>query len=173
MDILPAFKKINTFVLDIDGVLTDGSVLVLSDGSQARRMNIRDGYTLQLAVKKKYHVIIISGAAESSVKDRLEKLGIQDIFFSVHNKLELLQELMKGYGLQKEQVLYMGDDIPDLEVMQICGIACAPADAVAEIKNMAHYISPVNGGQGCVRDVMEKVFKMRGDWLNDSSIPSK
>ncbi len=173
MDILPAFKKINTFVLDIDGVLTDGSVLVMSDGSQARRMSIRDGYILQLAVKKQYHVIIISGAPESAVKGRLEKLGIHDIFFSVHNKIELLQELIKGYSLQKEQVLYMGDDIPDLEVMQICGIACAPVDAVAEIKNIAHYISPVNGGQGCVRDVMEKVLKMRGDWLNDSSIPSK
>lgn len=173
MNILPAFKEITTFVFDVDGVLTDGTILVLPDGSQARRMSIRDGYTLQLAVKKQYHVLIISGAAESSVKDRLQKLGIKDIFFSVYNKVELLQEMMKRYGLVKQQVLYMGDDIPDLEVMKICGISCAPADAVAEIKSIAHYISPFNGGNGCVRDVMEKVMKMRGDWLNETSIPSK
>ncbi len=173
MNIFSAFKEITTFVLDVDGVLTDGTILVLPDGSQARRMSIRDGYSLQLAIKKSYHVIIISGAAASSVKDRLEKLGIQDIFFSVHDKVELLEKKMLEYNLNKQQVLYMGDDIPDLDVMKICGLACSPADAVGEIKNIAHYISPVNGGQGCVRDVMEKVMKIRGDWFNDTSIPSK
>jgi 3-deoxy-D-manno-octulosonate 8-phosphate phosphatase (KDO 8-P phosphatase) len=168
--LLHKFKHITTFVFDVDGVLTDGNLLVLPGGVMARTMNIKDGYALQLAVKKGYHVLVISGGNSPEVKDRLEKLGVTHVWMQVSDKPAVLKEYMQQQQLAAETVLYMGDDIPDLQVIQLAGLPCCPADAVQEIKEKSLYISHLTGGKGCVRDVIEKVMKLRGDWGEDSSV---
>lgn len=173
MNILAAFKEIKAFVFDVDGVLTDSTILVLSNGEQARRMSIKDGYALQLAVKMDYKVIVISGADVSAVKDRLERLGIAEIHFGVKSKVSLLQEISQQYSLEPSNILFMGDDIPDLEALKWSGLPCCPSDAVQEVKAVAQYISPFTGGAGCVRDAIEKTLKLNNHWLPDTSIPSK
>ena len=170
---LDQFKHITTFVFDVDGVLTDGTLFVLPDGLMARRMNIKDGYALQLAVKKGYHVVIISGGNSPEVKHRLANLGIKEIWMQVTDKLSVLEKFMQQRKLNKSAVLYMGDDIPDLAVLQAAGLPCCPADAVQEIKEKATYISHLKGGEGCVRDVIEKVMKLRGDWGEDTTVRSQ
>ncbi len=173
MNLLAAFKPIKLFVLDVDGVLTDGNLLVLNNGEMARRMNIKDGYALQLAIKKGYQILVISGGNSEAVKERLRKLGITDTFMNVSDKVSILLEFVNQHQLQWAEVLYMGDDIPDLHPMKMAGMACCPADAVPEIKAISHYISPINGGEGCVRDVLEKVLKINGHWNFDETISSK
>ncbi|HRN90822.1 MAG TPA: HAD-IIIA family hydrolase [Ferruginibacter sp.] len=172
MNVLSAFKPIRAFALDVDGVLTDGTVLVTEEGDMLRRMHIRDGYALQLAINKGYHIIVISGSFSAGVKIRLERLGVTDVHMQVKNKSEILQRFIKSNGLSPEEVLYMGDDVPDMEVMQLAGLPCCPADAVPEIVQLARYISPLPGGTGCVRDVIEKTMKLQGNWTNDQSVPS-
>lgn len=173
MNILEKFKPIKTFVFDVDGVLTNGSLLILNDGQMARTMNIKDGYALQLAVKKGYRVVIISGGTSDSVKERLDKLGVKDCFLKVDNKKEKLIEYAMEHKLNWEEILFMGDDIPDYTSMQLTGLPCCPADAAAEIKQVSHYISPVGGGKGCVRDVIEKVLKLNGHWDLDTTVASR
>jgi 3-deoxy-D-manno-octulosonate 8-phosphate phosphatase (KDO 8-P phosphatase) len=173
MNILAAFKPIRLFVLDVDGVLTDGSLLLLNDGQMVRRMNIKDGYALQLAVKKGYHILVISGGHSEAVKLRLEKLGVNNVFMAVINKKEVLQQYINQHNLSKQEVLYMGDDMPDICVMQMAGLPCCPADAVAEIRDISSYISPLKGGEGCVRDIIEKVLKLNAHWNDDGNTPSK
>ena len=173
MSILEKFKSITTFVFDVDGVMTDGSVQVFDTGEQLRTMNTKDGYCLQLAVKKGYRILVISGGASEGVRLRLKKLGIQDVFLSVEDKLEKLREYARGHGLEEKDMLYMGDDMPDYEVMKQVGLACAPADAAPEIRHIAAYISSFPGGHGCVRDVIEKVLKLNGHWELDTSLASK
>jgi 3-deoxy-D-manno-octulosonate 8-phosphate phosphatase (KDO 8-P phosphatase) len=163
MSILDQFKQITTFIFDMDGVLTDGTVYVL-DGGQYRRMNIKDGFALQLAVKKGYRIAVISGSNSDAAVTRLHKLGIQDVFMDVKDKKSRLQEYMRQHNLQKAEVLMMGDDVPDYEIMKMAGLACAPADAAVEIKEIAHYISLSPGGMGCVRDVVEKVLRLNDHW---------
>jgi 3-deoxy-D-manno-octulosonate 8-phosphate phosphatase (KDO 8-P phosphatase) len=170
MNVLELFKPITTFIFDVDGVLTDGSLLVMPNGLHARRMNIKDGYALQLAVKRGYRVIIISGGDSPEVKERLHKLGVHEVLMGVKNKLQTLRQLMKDNSVEKDELLFMGDDIPDAEAMEIVGLPCCPADAVIEIKEASKYISHFKGGEGCARDVLEKVLKLRGDWNNDKSI---
>jgi 3-deoxy-D-manno-octulosonate 8-phosphate phosphatase (KDO 8-P phosphatase) len=173
MSVLEKFKSIRTFVFDVDGVMTDGSVLVYETGEQVRRMSTRDGYSLQLAVKKGYRVLVISGGSSEGVRQRLEYLGIRDIYLKVHDKVTVLTEYARRFGLDEKDMLYMGDDIPDYGAMQHVGLACAPADAAPEIRHIAAYISSFNGGQGCVRDVIEKVLKLNGHWELDLSVASK
>ena len=173
MSVLEKFKSIRTFVFYVDGVMTDGNVIVFETGEQVRRMNTRDGYSLQLAVKKGYRVVVISGGSSEGVRQRLLYLGIQDIFLQVHDKIKVLEEYAKEHGLNEKDMLYMGDDIPDLPAMRHVGLACAPADAAPEIRHIAAYISSFNGGQGCVRDVIEKVLKLNGHWDIDPSVASK
>ncbi len=170
MNLLELFKPVTCFVFDVDGVLTDGTLLLLPNGVMARRMNIKDGYALQLAVKKNYKVIVISGGDSPEVKQRLEKLGITDVFMKVEDKALLLEKLMKQYSLPAQEVLFMGDDLPDLSAMQVTGLRCCPADAAVEIKEISLYISHLKGGEGCVRDVIEKVMKLRGDWKEDTTV---
>ncbi|MFZ6023087.1 MAG: KdsC family phosphatase [Bacteroidota bacterium] len=170
---LAAFHHISTFVFDVDGVMTDGSLLVLPDGVMARHMNIKDGYALQLAIKKGYRVLVISGGDAPEVKDRLNKLGVTDVWMKTQHKKQVLAAYLEKHNITREQVLYMGDDIPDLDVMQLAGLPCCPLDAVQEIKDQSIYISHLNGGAGCVRDVMEKVMKLRGDWNEDTSVRSR
>jgi 3-deoxy-D-manno-octulosonate 8-phosphate phosphatase (KDO 8-P phosphatase) len=164
MMLLERFAKIKCFVFDVDGVLTDGGLLLLEDGQMARTMNIKDGYALQLAIKKGYRVLIISGGDSEPVKQRLERLGVLDVFLKVENKKQLLLDYLQKNKIDRNELLYMGDDIPDYEVMKEAGLPCCPADAVAEIKQIAAYISSLNGGAGCAREVIEKVLKQRGDW---------
>lgn len=173
MNVLANFTSIKAFVLDVDGVLTDGSLLLLDDGQMMRRMNIKDGYALQLAIKKGYHILIISGGSSDAVKLRLQKLGVNEVFMKVTDKKNMLISYVAKHNLLWEQVLYMGDDIPDLAAMQLSGLPCCPADAVPEIKTIAHYISPLNGGNGCVRDVIEKVLKLNSHWTVNESIASR
>jgi 3-deoxy-D-manno-octulosonate 8-phosphate phosphatase (KDO 8-P phosphatase) len=173
MSILEKFKSIRTFVFDVDGVMTDGSVQVFDTGEQLRTMNTKDGYCLQLAIKKGYRILVISGGLSEGVRLRLQKLGIQDVFLKVENKLEKLLEYTREHGLEEKDMLYMGDDIPDYQVMKQVGLACAPADAAPEIRHIAAYISSFAGGHGCVRDVIEKVLKLNGHWELDTSLASK
>jgi 3-deoxy-D-manno-octulosonate 8-phosphate phosphatase (KDO 8-P phosphatase) len=145
----------------------------MPEGEMVRRMNIKDGYALQLAVKKGYEVIIISGGKSDLVQERLEKLGISHIYMQVHDKAAVLQQYMQKHELSQEQVLFMGDDMPDLEVMSMCGLRCCPADACTEIKEMSHYISSQKGGEGAARDVIEKVLKLNNDWHHTTSVQSR
>ena len=172
MNALALLKKIKLFVFDVDGVLTDGSLILLDNGEMARQMNIKDGYALQLAIKQGYTILIISGGNSNAVKIRLQKLGIQNIFLGVVNKKKLLLNFIAEHHFNKEEILYMGDDVPDVLPMKEVGVACAPADAVAEIKSIAHYISPAFGGKGCVRDVIEKVLKLNGHWDETNLVSS-
>jgi 3-deoxy-D-manno-octulosonate 8-phosphate phosphatase (KDO 8-P phosphatase) len=164
MNILSEFKKITTFIFDVDGVLTDGTVLVLDGGLQARKMHIKDGFALQMAAKNGYRILIISGSNSPQVTHRLEKLGITDVHMSIMDKQKFVGNYMQEHNLAKEQVLYMGDDLPDIPPMSVVGMPCCPADAAHEVKEAAQYISPIQGGYACVRDVIEKVLKLNDHW---------
>jgi 3-deoxy-D-manno-octulosonate 8-phosphate phosphatase (KDO 8-P phosphatase) len=158
------FRNITTFVFDVDGVLTDGSLLVMTDGEFLRRMNIKDGYAMQLAIKKGYHIAIISGGHSSGVPLRLKRLGIQEVHMGVGNKLTVFNEMMERFNVSSEKILVMGDDMPDIDMLSACGLPCCPSDAVQEVKNISNYISPYKGGKGCVRDVIEQVLKVQNNW---------
>jgi 3-deoxy-D-manno-octulosonate 8-phosphate phosphatase (KDO 8-P phosphatase) len=173
MNVLELFKKVTTFVFDIDGVLTDGAVFVLRDGLQARQMHVKDGFGLQMAMKKGYNLFIISGGYSDEVKNRLEKLGVKEIYMAVEDKAQLLTTLVEKNKIKWDEVLYMGDDLPDLPLMEKVGMPCCPADAVNEVKAVVKYISPVNGGWGCARDVIEKVLKINDHWQYDTRVTSK
>jgi 3-deoxy-D-manno-octulosonate 8-phosphate phosphatase (KDO 8-P phosphatase) len=173
MSVLKLFKSIKAFVFDVDGVLATEILVILQGGDMARNMNSKDGYALQLAVKKGYAVAIISGGSSEPVRQRLERLGVKDVFLGIHNKKEVLLNYAKKNNLKLEEMLYMGDDIPDYLVMNLVGLPCCPADAVQEIKQISKYISPVNGGRGCGRDVIEKVLKLNGHWDLDTTVTSK
>ncbi|HUR64852.1 MAG TPA: HAD hydrolase family protein [Chitinophagaceae bacterium] len=173
MNVLELFKPVKAFVFDVDGVLTDGTVLVMKGGLQARRMHIKDGFALQMALKNGYSVKIISGGNSPDVTDRLDKLGIKDISMSVLDKKSFLLDYISANNFEKQQLLYMGDDLPDIPAMEIVGLPCCPADAVNEVKEIVQYISPFNGGFTCVRDVIEKVLKLNGHWTYTTDIASK
>ncbi len=173
MNLLEQFQQIKLFVFDVDGVLTDGSLYVFTDGEQVRKMNIKDGFALQLAVKKGYRVMVMSGSQSEAVILRLLKLGIHDVFMNIEKKQQHMQEFLTANQITAEQTLFMGDDIPDLQAMKIAGLSAAPSNAVDEIKQAAHYISPHKGGEGCVRDVIEKVLKLNGHWELETDIKSK
>ncbi len=164
MNNLELFAQVNTFIFDVDGVLTNGELLVMNDGSLLRTMNIKDGYALQLAIKKGYKIIIISGGNSEVVKKRLAGLNVLDAHFAVINKKEKLLQVQLTHNIILENTLYMGDDMPDIPAMQLVGLPCAPADACMEVINVSKYVSPIKGGKGCVRDVIEKVLKLKGDW---------
>ena len=170
---LELFSRITTFVFDVDGVLTDGTLFVFDNGEQVRRMNIKDGYALQLAIKKGYRVAIFSGGVSEAVVSRLNKLGITDVFMNVKDKKSGVTNYIRQHNIPWSDVLFMGDDIPDHSVMIEAGLPCSPSDAVPEIKQIAKYISSFPGGKGCVRDVIEKVLKLNDDWNVDVTIPSK
>lgn len=167
---MPNYKTllsgITTFIFDYDGVLTDGHVLLTESGDALRMANVKDGYALQLAVKNGYHVAIISGGRSQSIKHRFDALQVCDVFLGVENKLGVFNEYLTRYGIKADEVLYMGDDIPDFELMQVAGLPTCPADACEEIKSVAKYISGFKGGQGCARDVIEQVMKIQGKWMN-------
>lgn len=159
-------KRIRALVFDIDGVLSMNNVSIGSDGMPERTANIKDGYALQLAMKCGLKIAIITGGRSKSVRERYMGLGITDIFQGVSMKLDAYSDWLISEGLKDEEVLYMGDDIPDYEVMSQCGLPVCPADAAPEIRDISRYISPICGGQGCVRDVIEQVLRAQGHWMN-------
>lgn len=161
---LADFKKIQCFVFDVDGVLTNGTLLIMPGGLMARTMNIKDGYAIQLAIKKGYKIWVISGGNSEEVKDRLNRLGVEDVFMKVSDKASLLKELAIINNVSLEHVLYMGDDMPDYEAMKLVGIASCPADAVNEIKSISNYKAVAKGGEGCAREVIEKTLKLNDHW---------
>jgi len=173
MNLLEKFRLITTFILDVDGVLTDGTVYIFDNGEQVRRMSIKDGFALQLAIKKGYRILVISGGNSPAVVTRLKKLGITDIFMNVLDKRAMIVQYMQDHGLKKEQVLFMGDDIPDYLAMKEVGISAAPADAAQEIRRIAVYVASLKGGKGCVREVMEKVLRLNGHWELETDIASR
>jgi len=163
---LEKLKHIKAFILDVDGVMTNGMLLVTESGELLRQFNIKDGYALQLAVKRGFKIAVVSGARSKGVEYRLKGLGITDIYLGLDSKTAAYNDFIKKNELLPEQVLFMGDDIPDLELMKMAGLAVCPADAVEEIKALAHYISPKNGGDSCVRDIIEKVMKVQNLWTD-------
>ncbi|WP_394749274.1 KdsC family phosphatase [Spongiimicrobium salis] len=162
-------NDITTFIFDVDGVFTDGSLLITATGDMLRTMNVKDGYALKTALQKGYHVCIITGGTNEGVQKRLEGLGVKDIYMGAHHKETPLKTYLEKKNINAANVLYMGDDIPDIPPMQQVGLACCPQDAVAEVKSIANYVSHKNGGEGCVRDVIEQVLKVRGDWHGNFS----
>lgn len=158
--------QVKAIILDVDGVLTDGMVTTLPNGDQLRQMNIKDGYALQYTVKKGFPLAIISGGSSESVRLRLKTLGIEEVHLACKNKLAIFESFLKKHGLQAAEIMYMGDDLPDFQVMQKVGFSCCPKDAAAEIKAIADYISPIKGGKGCVRDVLEQLLKLHKKWFD-------
>jgi len=157
-------KDITTFIFDVDGVLTDGSVLITTQGEQLRKMSISDGYALKTAMQKGYHVCVISGGNNPGVRERLRDLGVTDIYLGVLHKAEQLQEYLDIHNLAADHVVYMGDDIPDIPAMETVALPACPQNAAPEVKAISRYVSHRNGGEGCVRDIIEQVLKVRGDW---------
>lgn len=151
----------------MDGVLTDGSILVTEAGEQLRSFNVKDGYAMQLAIKCGYQICAISGGRSTGVGKRLKSLGVRHVFLGVLDKTAILEQLLSEEKIQREHILYMGDDIPDLEAMQSVGLPVCPADAAEEIIAISQYVSPINGGKGCARDVIEKVLKVQGRWMTE------
>lgn|SRR5690606_2439986 len=160
---------VTTFILDVDGVLTDGSVLVTTDGQMLRKMSISDGYAIKTAVQKGYNICIITGGTNDGVKTRLKGLGVTDFYMGAHHKKDALEEYLDVYKIDPGNVLYMGDDIPDIPPMKMVALACSPQNAAPEVKAISDYISHKNGGEGSVRDIIEQVLKVRGDWNDNYS----
>lgn len=164
---LQKLKEITTFIFDVDGVLTDGSVQVTDNGQSLRTFNIKDGYAMQLAVKKGYNLCIISGGDGIAMGKRFFNLGITDVFLASGDKVSIFKQYLSDKKITAGEVLYMGDDIPDLHVMKLVGLATCPADAVEEIKAVSTFISPYPGGKTAVRDIIEKVMKVQGKWYDE------
>lgn len=165
MNAIEKLQHITTIIFDYDGVMTDGTVYMDSNGDPLRTSNVKDGYALQLAGKLGFHLAVISGAVVTNITKRLNALGVQDVFTGIPDKVVKLEEYMKQYGLKPEEIVYVGDDIPDLKVMRRVGVAACPADAAPEIRQMCHYVSDCPGGRGCVRDIIEQTLKAQGKWM--------
>lgn len=161
-------QKVKALVFDVDGVLSSDCVPLHPSGEPMRMVNIKDGYAMQLAVRRGYRLAIITGGRTEAIRKRFAGLGIEDIYMGAAYKMEQFNDFLKKYNLKAEEILYMGDDIPDYEVMKVCGYPCCPADACSEIKAISRYVSPMKGGCGCGRDVIEQVMKANGDWLDNA-----
>ena len=161
--------KIKALVFDVDGVLSKETIPMYPTGEPMRTVNIKDGYALQLAVKAGYRVAIITGAKTEAVKVRYRGLGITDVYVGASIKKDIFEDFLYMYELSPEEVMYMGADIPDYEVMQMCGLPCCPADASTDIKQIAKYISPVKGGEGCGREVIEQIMRAQDKWMDESN----
>jgi len=163
-------KNITTFVFDFDGVLTDGKVYLLPPDQFVRTMNTRDSYAMQYAVKKGYRIVIITGGNNEMVRERMEYLGVKDVYMKAALKLPVFEKFLNENSIAFENALYMGDDLPDYHAVKKAGIGACPKDAAEEIKSVAKYISPMEGGKGCVRDVIEQVLKSQGKWFDENNL---
>ena len=159
--------QIKTFIFDVDGVLTDGKILINSDGELLRSFDTKDGYAIKCALVKGFKVAIITGGRNEAVRERFEELGIFDIYLGAHHKLEAYQDLLDNYELNPEEILYIGDDVPDIPVMEKVVFGCCPAYAVSDVKAIANYVSHKKGGEGCVRELIEQVLRVQGKWSLD------
>ena len=157
-------NNIKAFIFDVDGVLTDGRVLVTTSGEMHRSLNTKDGFAMKFALTNGYKIAIISGGTNEGVRDRFEELGVQKVYLGVHQKDDSFDDFVKENNLNSSEVLYMGDDIPDLSVMEKSGLSTCPKDAVTDVKDSADYISHKKGGDGCVREIIEQVLRVKGDW---------
>jgi 3-deoxy-D-manno-octulosonate 8-phosphate phosphatase (KDO 8-P phosphatase) len=157
-------KSIKAFIFDVDGVFTNNDVLVTEEGEFLRTMNVRDGQAVKWALEKGYKICIITGGRSEGVITRFKMLGVEQIYTGRHIKLPVYEQFAKEFNLSSIEVCYMGDDLPDGPVMRKVGLPCCPSDAVPEIAHLSKYISPLEGGKGCVRDIIEKVLKIKGDW---------
>ena len=157
-------NNISTLIFDVDGVMTDGKVLVMESGEMIRAMNSKDGYAIHLAVLKLFRVVIISGGNNTAIKNALARSGVKDVFINQHDKLACYLDYIKANNIKDEEVMFMGDDLPDFEIMSRVGLAVCPKDAVTEIKEICKYVSGKNGGEGCVRDIIEQVLRAQGKW---------
>jgi 3-deoxy-D-manno-octulosonate 8-phosphate phosphatase (KDO 8-P phosphatase) len=155
---------IKQFIFDMDGVFTDGRALILSDGQVARQMNLRDALAINRATSAGLNVALISRGTDEAFKEKLKYLGVQDVYMNIYEKEEALADLVAVYGWKEEEMLYMGDDLPDLGVMARVGLSCCPQDAVADVRERVDYISHFGGGMGCIRDVIEQSMKLKGLW---------
>ncbi len=159
-------RKVRAFAFDVDGVLSRQTMSLHPSGEPMRTINIKDGYAIQLAVKKGYPVTVITGGNSSAIKKRFTRLGVTDIYLNSYNKKKDFEDFIYKYDLDPATVLYMGDDLPDFEIMEMVGFPTCPADAVAEIKQHSRYISNINGGDGCVRDIIEQVLRLHKKWMD-------
>ena len=163
-------RKIRCVIFDVDGVLSAETITLSADGEPLRTVNIKDGYAIQLAVKMGLHIVILTGATTVAVRVRYERLGVEDIFMGCAVKIKSYDELLAKYGLKDDEVMYMGDDVPDLEVMRRVGCPVCPKDACTEVKQTSIYISQRRGGKGCARDVIEQTLRAQGLWqMNDTA----
>ena len=161
-------SKIKAFCFDVDGVLS-GNLVMLSDNEQPHRTaNIKDGYALHHAARLGYPMAIITGGKSLAVRQRYEGLGLSDVYDSVSVKIDVFKQWLQRHNLKPDEVIYMGDDVPDYQVMQFCGCPCCPADAAPEIRDISVYVSHLGAGQGCVRDVVEQVLRAHGKWMNNA-----
>lgn len=165
-------KKITTFIFDIDGVIADSIIMMHPSGEFLRNMSTKDGYAIRRALDSGYHLFVISGGESQSMQKRLEYLGIKEIHMGVKDKLKVYQKLKEKYDLKNKEILYMGDDIPDLAIMKEVGISTCPKDSANEVKGIADYISHFKGGRGAVRDIIEQTMKIHKKWLTDTEIQS-
>lgn len=160
-------KNIKAFVFDVDGVFTDGSIYLLPGGNMCRVMNVLDGYAVVKALKNNYLIGVITGGNDEEVRQRINYLGIKDYYAKSPNKAIDFEDFKSKYDLKNEEILTMGDDLPDMNIMKISGISACPKNAVPEVKEISEYISPIEGGKGAVRDVIEQVMKIQGKWIED------
>jgi 3-deoxy-D-manno-octulosonate 8-phosphate phosphatase (KDO 8-P phosphatase) len=161
-------KKIKAIVFDVDGVLSAETITMAATGEPLRTVNIKDGYAIQLAQKMGLRIAILTGGNTSAIRTRYENLGVQDIYMKCSVKITTFEEFLEKYQLSADEVIYVGDDIPDYEVMKRCGCPCCPADACSDIKVISLYVSDRKGGYGCGRDIVEQVLRAQGKWLSDA-----
>lgn len=161
-------RHVTTFIFDVDGVLTNGDVM-LFQGEVIRTLNSRDGFALQHAAKEGYRILIITGGSSEEVKMRLLSLGATEVCLKASIKLDVYTQLKNTYGFTDEEVLYMGDDIPDIPVLRVAGVSTCPNDAAIDVKAIVDYHSPFDGGKHCVRDVIEQTMRLQGKWFTEGA----
>ena len=157
-------KKIKNFVFDVDGVFTDGSIVVDSNGNELRVFSTRDGIAVKLASDKGYNICVISGGNNEGVRKRLNRLGVKNVFLGIDDKIKVFKDYLKENNIELEETSFMGDDLPDIKILEMVGLSCCPNDASPEVRNIVDYISNKKGGNGCVRDIIEQVLTINGDW---------
>jgi len=162
--ILPQIK---TFIFDVDGVLTDGKFLITDKGELLRSFDSKDGFAIKYALDQGYKIAIITGGKNEGVRKQFRALGVYDIFMDSHHKIEAYQDFLDIYNLKPGEILYVGDDVPDIPVMEQVGLSCCPSDAVSDVKAMVDYVSHKKGGEGCVREIIEQVLRVQGKWRLD------
>ncbi len=157
-------KNVSAFVFDVDGVMTNGQIMITTEGEMYREMNTRDGFAIKCALERDFKIAIISGGTNEGVRKRLETLGVDKVYLGIHKKDIAFDDFLKTYDIDPEEVLCMGDDVPDLSVLEKVGVATCPQDAVSDVKKIVDYVSHKKGGDGCVREIIEQVMRVQNKW---------